>query len=70
MADKAAEKSVSTLVGLGIHARAVDAQQVGVEFITEQYCPLVDACKMEHGGKHFEPECPICIALKEVCGDA
>jgi hypothetical protein len=24
---------------------------------------LVEAAEQEHGGSHYEPECPICIAL-------
>ena len=24
---------------------------------------LEAACRQEHGGKHYEPECPICVAL-------
>ena len=39
------------------------------EIITREYDPLVKACQQEHCGKHFDPECPICIALKEVVGE-
>jgi hypothetical protein len=27
---------------------------------------LEAACRQEHGGKYYEPECPICEALREI----
>jgi len=37
--------------------------------ITDAYGPLVKACQLQHGGKHNEPGCPICIALRGVVGE-